>query len=67
MGGWCALRDRCALHVAIDRSAPFERLCEPGQKDGFEPLYFTTRPAGTWERKNASLLAPAPWTAAIVI
>lgn len=60
MGGWCAARDKCALHLADDRSKPAERLCEPGATDNFEPVRIV-RSAGSWERANASLLAPAQW------
>lgn len=48
MGGWCSRRDRCARHLTADRSAPFERLCEPGDHDCF---------------KHAALvlIQPLPW------
>lgn len=34
MGGWCAIRDRCANYLADSRHQPAERLCDPGH-DGF--------------------------------
>ncbi len=59
MGGWCHLRDKCKNHAPNPHQPTFERLCEKGDFDAFEPLVFT-RPAGTWERK-AQGLAPATW------
>jgi len=38
MGGWCEVRDRCALHIGGNRSRPSERLCEIGTHDAFVPV-----------------------------
>lgn len=39
-----------------------EALCATGDLDGMGDSIQVVRPAGTWERKNASQLAPARWT-----
>lgn len=33
MGGWCTVRDRCAMHCCADRSEVAERLCMPGTRN----------------------------------
>jgi hypothetical protein len=48
MGGWCAKRGSCALHL-VPKRIIVERLCEPGESDSFERV-IVRRPAGTWEQ-----------------
>lgn len=38
MGGWCHVRDRCALHLQADRREPAERVCGHGRSDAFTPI-----------------------------
>ena len=65
MGGWCAVRDTCALYRPGDPETPVERLCAPGGHDArvyrravpaaTAPRY-TGRPASVFEwRPNAKL------------
>lgn len=61
MGGFCTRRDKCRLYDQPRATAIAERLCEPGEHNCFEPIR-VVRPAGSWERGSAGVLAPAHWT-----
>ena len=38
MGGFCAVRTRCARYHALNRSYPSERLCSPNGHDAWQPV-----------------------------
>ena len=38
MGGWCAVRERCARYQAASTRIPAERLCPKGSTPAFKPL-----------------------------
>lgn len=57
MGGWCGVRDKCALHVTNDRSKPAERMCRKGDTESFEPIR-VIRACVAGEHTPA---APATW------
>lgn len=61
MGGWCRIRARCPHHTEAARGPQdADRLCLPGlDGQGADIPIRITRPAGTWERGGAGLLAQA--------
>lgn len=42
MGGWCRIRETCALYLATDAHRVLERACEPGA-DGIARVAFVPR------------------------
>lgn len=54
LGGWCALRDHCQHHHAVDRRVVSERLCVPG-RDGFSDIapVRVTMPQSHWAKQRA--------------
>lgn len=45
MGGWCHIREKCALHQSDNRANPHERVCSPKTTNAFEPIVIIKRVA----------------------
>lgn len=61
MGGWCRIRTRCGHYTEAVRTADdADRLCMPGHDGvGVDAPVRIYRPAGSWERAGAGLMAAA--------